>query len=368
VKRAVRITLPIIAIAAIAAFSVIAYGQADEDYYWLKLDAALSTEAAATVEVTPKFSAVADDAFPYEIHVNTSRTSSTRDQNGVFTGSTVKEDWIALASIIARENPLEGNKDLQLAFQFDQLRFVIDNGLGKWAGTVNDSTADFTKVLPDGTPEPATGVPGWIGVSASDIQRAMRTQSNTAASAWADMNEQGKLSNPLYFADLNTAKQASYPARLLDPIDLVRGMFPQWNADQKAKIGDTFSVTRDFPVSGVPGGSIAYTFTYKLDKLHGTSEEGKTEATAAAFSFTAEPKVEAHKEKLHGIDVKFTAPEVKNGYLLFDLVKGVPAIVSWEYSMKGSTADSANGLGSEFEVNVEFSASLRAKPEDNDAG
>ncbi|MDC1142272.1 hypothetical protein OAU50_04210 [Planctomycetota bacterium] len=367
-KRAVQFAFPIIAVAAVVALSVIANGQADDEYYWFALDAELTGESAASVEIAPKFNAVGDDAFPYEIHYNVSRTSSTRDQNGVFTGSTTSENWVASSTVIARENPLEGNKNLQLAFQFDQLRFVVDNGKGKWSGVVNDAKAEFTEVMPDGAPNPATAVPGWAGVSASDIQRAMRSQSGNVASAWATIDDQGKLTDATYFADLGSAKQASYPARLLDPVDLMRGMFPQWNADLKMNLKDAVKVRRSFPVSGIAGGTIEYDFTYTLNKLHGTTEEGNTEATAAAFSFTAEPVQKQHTQTVLGLDVKFTPPSIKAGYLLFDLVKGVPAIVSWKYSMTGNTADSANGLGSEFEVNVDFSASLQAKPDDNDAG
>ncbi|MCF6227136.1 MAG: hypothetical protein L3J82_00495 [Planctomycetes bacterium] len=367
-KRAARIYLPLLAAVAVAVVSATAFGQADDDYYWFKQDKELAAGIAAKTEISPEFKVVADDAFAYEFYYNVNRTSKASEGAIEFTGSTSSENWILSSTLSARENPLKGQKDLQLAFHFDQIRFIVDNGQAKWAGVVNLDVADFTEVKPDGTPDPATTIPGWPGVSASDIQRALRSQGASAASAWVSIDGTSKLSNEIYFADYSSPNQASYPGRLLDPIDLMRCMFPQWNADLTMKIGDTVSVIRSFPVSGVAGGTMEYKFTYTLNKLFGTTEEGNTEATSAAFSFKAEPVSGGIvSQKLHGMEVKFTAPKINDGYLLYDLNKGMPAIVSWSYSLTGSTAEVAAKLGSDFEVEVEFSASLSQKPDGKDA-
>ena len=375
-KRAARIYLPLLAAVAVAVVSATAFGQENDDYYWFKQDKELAAAIAAKTEISPEFKAVADDSFAYEIYINTKRTSKASEgaiefagsTSIEFAGSTSSESWILKSTLNTRENPLKGQKNLQLAFHYDQIRFIVDNGQAKWAGVVNDGTAEFTEVKPDGTPDPATTIPGWPGVSARDLQSAMKKQSAAAASAWVSIDATSKLSNEVYFADYSSPNQASYPGRLLDPVDLMCCMFPQWNAEQKMKIGDSVSVIRSFPVSGVAGGTMEYKFTYTLNKLFGTTEEGNTEATSAAFSFKAEPvNKDEVQQKLHGLVVKYKAPKINDGYLLYDLKKGMPAIVSWSYSLKGSAADVAAKLGSDFEVEVEFSASLSKKLGDEDA-
>ena len=93
----------------------------------------------------------------------------------------------------------------------------------------------------------------------------------------------------------------------------------------------------------------------ELEKLYGTVEK----PTAARFSFSAKPVQAEQSATVGKLTTTFTAPEIKEGHLLLDLAKGVAAYVRWEYKLSGKISQADSKLATDFDVQVDFTASLR---------
>jgi hypothetical protein len=75
------------------------------------------------------------------------------------------------------------------------------------------------------------------------------------------------------------------------------------------------------------------------------------------------PVQREHTLTVAGLETKFTAPDIKGGRLLLDLAKGVAANTQWNYTLSGSVRQPGSELATDFEVKVDFSASLRSQKE-----
>jgi hypothetical protein len=361
--RQARFVLPLLVVALAAVLAVrLASAQAREPYEF-KVDPAKDdiTAGAGELAIEPRFRAVADDRFPYEVYFNTRRHGSTSEGGRAVDAFTRHENWLVLAMLELAEDEQEGRTDLRLGVQYEQLSFLVDNGRGRYAGYIGPGsdgrTARFQEVLADGTRSDVLNIPGWVGINATNMESARSNQSLTgAASAFFSVDETGRLYNDQYFADFNVADQRNQPGLLVNPVHLALGLSAQFNKGTRLKIGETVEVTRRFPVGPVPGATAQYRFTYRLERLYGTLAE----PAAARFSFTAVPVTAAVSQTLDGIQVRFDAPEVKNGVLLYDLAKGVAADVTWSISLRGTATQA--GLSSDFGMEADFRATLRRKP------
>jgi hypothetical protein len=363
-KFAVRFGLPAcILIAGIAA--VLVYAQPDsaadgvDKPYQFKLDSEVTAQAADTV-VEPAFHGIDGDRFAYEVYFNATRSGTTSDDGKPVDAFRRDENWVDLILLCIDEDPLEGRKDLQMRFQFNQMRFLLDNGKARYAGYIGPDMgtrkAYFKEVLPDGTRNDVQNIPGWVGVTAGAVNSAITSQSrDPGASAWFSITDSGKLYNEVYFADFSTANQANYPGKLQDPLHLALAIQPEFPAEAKLKIGETLTVRRRLPVGLMAGATAEYDVTYKLNKLYGTVEK----PTAARLSFSAVPVKTEQSARIGDLQGSFTAPEIKDGELLLDLVKGVSAYVHWQYKLSGKVSQADSKLATDFDVKVDFTASLR---------
>lgn len=362
--RFARFAIPALGVAAVAALAVtLATAQAREAYEF-KVDLAKQdiTATAGEVSIEPRFRAIADDRFPYEIYYNTHRRGSSTQDGKPFDAFTRRENWTVLAMLELAEDEQEGRSDLRLAVQYEQISFLIDNGRGRYSGyvgpTVGTTSAKFQEILPDGTRNDVLNIPGMVGVNASAMEAARSSQSlYGSGTVFFSVDGQGRLYNDQYHADFNNNDQRNHPGQLVDPVHLALGLNTQFAKEAKLKIGQTTEVTRRFAVGVTPGATADYRFVYKLEKLYGTVAE----PTAAKFSFTATPVNAEVTQTIDGITVRFAAPEIKDGMLVYDIAKGVAADVTWSLSLKG-TATQAGGLASEFSVDADYRASLRRKP------
>jgi hypothetical protein len=354
--------LGLLAAAGIAVVSGYAQDGTDKPYQpdWDKVKTDITAQAE-TILIEPRFKGVAGDYFEYEIDVNTLRTGTTRRADTITDAFRRTENWGSAITLKLEESELEGRKDLRLALRYDRMNFLIDNGRARYAGYIGPEAGGakpaFHEILPDGTRQEVTNIPGWPGINARTINTQRETQARETAgngSAWASISETSRLHGETYFADYGSTDQRNYPGRFQDPLHLMLGLLPEFGAGAGLKIGDTMKVTRRMPVGASHGATTDYTVTYKLEKVYGTTEE----PAAAKFSFEGVPAKREHTATADGLTVAFTAPDIREGTMLLDLTKGVPLYTKWSYSMKGSVR--GDDSAAEFEVEVEFTASLRA--------
>lgn len=360
-----RLVLPLILlVAGVCALAVSFASAQTKDPYEFRLGEDI-TAKATDVTIEPRWRGVAEDRFEYDIFVNTTRNGTASGAAESISSFRRTEDWTVLATLTARENELEGRKDLLLALAYDRINFLIDNGRGRYAGYIGPSSGDgasakFQEVLPDGTRNDVTNIPGWPGIGASTVETNRNMQAGfNSASAWFSINDQGRLYDEQHFADLGTAaEQRQYPGALVDPVHLALGLGVEFTQGAKLKIGQTTEIVRRFPLGMIPGATAQYRFTYKLEKLYGKVEE----PAAARFIFTAVPIVAKQEVKIGDLTATFDAPEIKNGTLLLDLTKGIAVDVTWSYSLQGTITQPADKLASKFSTDTDYRASLRKKP------
>lgn len=319
------------------------------------------TDKAADVVIEPKFRALADEKFAYEAYLNVLRSGTSRNGDKAISSFRREENWTDLVTLSTSEDPIEGNTDLLMSLKFDQLNFLIDNGDARYSGYIGPdagtATTAFQEIFPDGERSEANNIPGWVGITARGVETERAEQARDfSASAWFSVSDEGRLYNETYFADFNNSDQRSFPGRLQDPVHLALGLQPEFPKDARLKLGETITVRRRLPVGVSHGATTDYDVTYKLEKLYGTIEE----PTSARFSFTAVPVKVEQSSSRGQLLTTFTAPEIKDGALLLDLNKGVAAWTKWAYSLKGKVSQPGTNLATDFEVNVDFTASLRA--------
>jgi hypothetical protein len=359
-KRAVLLAIPVLIIGV----AVVLFAQPVDDNksYEFKLDTDITAEAGDVV-IEPKFKAVVKDRFAYEAYFNATRTGTITETGKVVETFRHVENWVDVFTLVVAEDPIDGHKDPLLRFQFDLIEFTIDNGEARYTGYIGATQGNkkpiFKEILADGKRSDVTNIPGWAGINASSVEMNRGIQardfSSTACFSIADT---GRLHRETYFADWNAADQTNYPGRLQDPLHLALGTQPEFTAGTKLKIGESVTVRRRMPVGASFGGTIEYDVTYKLEKLYGT----KAEPTAARLTFDAVPVQRNHAMTGNGLNTEFTAPDIKGGRLLLDLVKGVAAHVQWAYTLTG-TVSQGSELATKFEVKLDYSASLRASKE-----
>lgn len=356
-KRALRLALPASALALALGIAALAQGAVTP--YKFELGKDVTAEAAAT-EVRPAFRAVAGDVFRYEIYTNSRRTGQITEDGKPSGAFARRENWLVVADLRLEEDELDGRPDLRGAFAFRQMEFLVDDGHSRFAGyiapdTGNGAKAAFHEVLPGGERKEANNIPGWPGMNARTIASNMASQSReNSASAWASISGAGRVYDETYFADFGAADQRNYPGQLLDPVHLMLALQPEFPQDAKLKVGESIKVTRRFPVGVLAGATADYEVTYKLERVYGAAAE----PTAARFSFSAVPVAKAHSAKQGVVQAEFDAPEIKDGELLLDLVKGVSADVRWKYVVPGVITQPGTTLRSTFEVEFDFRASL----------
>lgn len=325
------------------------------------------TDKAADMVIEPNFRAVADDKFAYEAYFNILRKGTSRDGAKPIDSFRREENWIDLVTLSTSEDPLEGNTDLLLALRFDQLNFIIDNGKARYSGYIGPDTgggpAAFHEIFANGERTEANNIPGWVGITARGVETERAEQARDfSASAWFSVSDEGRLYNETLFADFNNPDQRSFPGKLQDPVHLALAIQPEFGKNAQVKHGETITVRRRMPVGVSHGATTEYDVTYKLEKIYGTVDK----PTAARFSFTAVPVKAEQTSTRGGLQTTFTAPEIKDGALLLDLNKGVAAWTKWAYSLKGKVTETGTNRSTDFEVEVDFTASLRApakKPE-----
>ena len=324
------------------------------------------TSSAGDVVVEPKFRAVADDKFAYEAYLNVLRSGTSREGEKAIDAFRREENWTDLLTLSTSENPIEGNTDLLLSVKFDQLNFLLDIGEARYSGYIGPDTgaaAAFQEIFPNGERAEANNIPGWVGITARGVETERAEQARDfSASAWLSVSDEGRLYNETYFADFNNADQRSFPGRLQDPVHLALSIQPEFPKDAQVKLGETITVRRRLPVGVRPGATVEYDVTYKLEKLYGTVAE----PTAARFSFTATPVKAEQSSSSGGLLTTFTAPEIKDGALLLDLPKGVAAWTKWAYKLNGKVSQPGTNLATDFEVEVDFTASLRAPAKESE--
>lgn len=354
-----RLLLLCCAVAVAATVLAVTRTAADE-FYQFTLDAEITADAAEVV-IEPRSRALADDRFAYEIDVKALRSGTVREGENVTSAFRRNEHWATSVNYRLEEDVLDGKSDLRLAMQYDRMHFLLDDGKGRYSGYIgpeeSGNTSAFHEIHRDGARTEVTNIPGWPGINARTMNTTRETQNRDGAAAiWFSISEESRLYNEAYFADYNAPPQANYMGRFQDPVHLTLGLFPQFNAEAKLKIGESMVVRRRMPVGVTPGATTDYDVTYKLERLYGTFEE----PTAARFSFTAAPVTREQTATAQGLNVAFNAPDIAGGGLLLDLRKGVPVHVRWSYTVKGSIRGSAEPYAAEFENEVDFTASLRA--------
>lgn len=367
--RLTRLLLPValIAIASAWAFTLVGAQSAFDGGvkpYKFVLGSELSGEEAKKAVVKPAFKAVADDRFDYEVYFNIRRSGASSDANGAAGGFARTETWVSQCNLTLEEDDLTGRKDLRAAFRYESLYFDLVDGQTSYSGYIGPKVDDggaghdstFWKVDADGSRTTAFQIPGWLGVNARSVENSRNTQAGPgSASAWVSVSDTGRLHDEVYFADFDSSDQRNYPARLLDPVHIVSGLMPEFAAGASAQLGAELVIRRRMPVGPLPGATIDYDLTYTLEKVYGPV----TEPTAAQFKFSGKAVSAEHTQRVGGMDLKFTAPEIKDGLLLLDLVKGVSAVVRWKYALKGEISEPGSARRATFGSEAEFSASLR---------
>lgn len=355
-RQILRYILPVLILAGgIAVAWSFATAQAVDEPYRFELGNDI-TARAGDVTIEPGFKALADDRFAYEVYQNATRKGVTRDGEKAIDSFRRREEWTTLVTVVAAEDPLEGNTDLLLKVQYERMSFLLDVGRASYSGIISPEDSKFWEAAPDGSRNEVNNIPGWAGINARTLESNRSTQSRDfSALAWMSVSDTGRLYNPTYFADFRTGDQTNYPGRLQDPVQLLTGMMPRFNEGTSLKIGETVTVRGAFPVGVRHGAAIEYDFTYRLDKLYGTIER----PTAARFTFSATPVKREHTSSVEGLTTSFTAPDIKDAHLLYDLNKGVAGYIAWEYGLEGRISKPGTSLATDFEVNMDFSASLR---------
>ncbi|MCA8917181.1 MAG: hypothetical protein KDB90_17455 [Planctomycetes bacterium] len=366
-KRVLGIGIPaVIAGLAVALTLVLAQPAPPTDEpYNFNLGKDITAEAADVV-INPRFKAVANDRFAYECYYNATRTGVVSDGAEVVETFHNKEAWTTAFSLACTEDPLDGRKDLLVHVGIDMIEFSIDNGDARYTGYIGQQTdmrkPGFKEILPDGKRNDVTNIPGWAGINSGALEANRGTQATTyGGSACFNINDAGRIYNETYYADWGNSDQTNYPGRLIEPLQLALAVHPEFKDAAALKLGETLVVRRRLPVSAARGSTIDYDVTYKLEKLYGTVAE----PTAARLTFDAVPVQREHSQEVDGLVTKFTAPDIKGGKLLLDLVKGVAAWVSWEYRLSGTVTQPGTALSTAFDVKFDLTASLREqkKPE-----
>ena len=362
-KFAVRFGLPAFVLLAgsVAALTFV-FAQPDLDAdkpYTFKLDAEVTAQAANTA-IEPKFNGIDGDRYAYEVYFNATRSGTTHNNGKAVDSFRREENWVDLVTLRVSEDPLDGRNDLNLRLQFDQIQFLLDNGDARYTGYMGPDqplrTSNFKEIRADGKRNEVTNIPGWVGVTAGAVKSAIAAQSrDTSGSVWFNVSDSGRLYNEAYFADFGSANQANYPGKLQDPVHLALGIHPEFPVDAKLKIGETCTVRRRLPVGLVHGATIDYDVTYTLNKLYGTVEK----PTAARMTFSAVPVQREHSTTLGQLTTTFSAPDIKDGHLLLDLNKGISVYTRWDYKLSGKVSQAGSTLATDFEVHVDFTASLR---------
>jgi len=315
-----------------------------------------------------KLRAMTDDRFEYDFYLNTSRHSQAVDGGDVIGSSARTDNWIAQAQVLLKEDEIAGSKDLRASFVFDSLQFEFNDGQQGFAGFIGQGRGQGKDKQETGfvsrrgaERNSVVNIPGWPGVAASEVNRLRGTQAISPAGNMSfNVAETGRVYAETYFADFDGPDQRCYPARLIDPLQLVLYMWPEFAADASVKVGDTIIARRRFPVGVLTGETVMYEFSYKLEKTYGKAEE----PTAALFSFTAKPvSANAVTQRLRGLDTSVTPGEIKGGTLLLDQVKGVPVNVNFKFGVTGKVSEPGSANNMDFAADVEFSSSLR-KPQE----
>lgn len=366
--KQIRFVLPLIALCAAAAavtYVLAQPGLPTQKWHEFKLGDDI-TASAGEVVIEPAFKAVADDRFGYEAYYNTTRTGTVSDGGKAVDGFRVRENWISRFNLVTQEDELEGTTDLRYSFQFDTLEFLLDNGKARYSGYIGADSQFFTpgfhEIAADGTRNEVTNIPGWAGVNARTIETNRSTQARDySGSAWASITDTGRVYNESYFADYTAGDQRNYPGRLQDPLHLMLAVNAEFPAAAKLRLNEKFTLRRRLPIGAAPGATTDYDVTYTMEKLYGDKAK-PTEPTAARFTFSAVPVQREHTARVDGMDIKFTAPDIKDGALLVDLTKGVAAHVAFQYALKGTISQPGTNWSSSFENEVDFTASLRVPP------
>ncbi|MBX3475697.1 MAG: hypothetical protein KF754_15105 [Planctomycetes bacterium] len=362
--RLTRFAIPGLLVAGVAALVVsFAAAQAREPYdFSVDLEKQDITAAAGELVIEPRFRAVADDRFPYEVYFNAHRRGHSTQDGKAIDAFVRHENFTGLVMLELAEDEQEGRSDLRLAMQYEQWSLLVDNGRARYSGYVGPArdgrTAKFQEIHADGTRTDVANIPGWVGVNAGTMEGKRSNQALPGSgSAFFSVDDQGRLYNTQYFGDYNDADARNHPGNLIDPVHVALGMNAEFAKGARLKIGETTEVTRRFALGVLPGATAEYRFVYKLERLYGTLAE----PTAAKFSFTATPLVAQHTQTVNGMQVSFAAPEIKEGMLVYDLAKGVAADVTWKVSVAGTVAQGSS-LRTEFHVDSDYRASLRRKP------
>lgn len=365
--RSLKFVLPALLIAA----ALISFAAAQDDgalpgpkRYKFVLGPELKGDDAKNAVVKPAFKALADDQFNYEVYYNVRRSGGT-NAGQMAGGFTRSETWTALCNLLMEEDEISGRKDLRAAFRYDLLMFDITDGDDSYSGYIGPGSGDgaarksaqFWKIDKNGSRTNAYGIPGWAGISAGSVEGARSTQSIGAnASAWFNIAGSGRIHSETYFAEFDSGDQRNYPGRLLDPMHIAQGLVPEFADNASVSLGANTVVRRRLPVGVLPGEGVEYDVTYTLEKVYGTLAD----PTCAQFKFSAKPVNAAHKTDLDAKwAVNFNAPEIADGVLVYDLIKGVAAVVRYKYSLKGElVAREGGATASSFACEAEFSASL----------
>jgi len=350
--------------AALVALYVFTSAQASDDFYEYSLGDDV-TSRAADVTVEPRFRALVGDKFAYDVDVNTVREGISRRGDTVVGTFRRTEHWASGLNVLVQEDELEGRRDPRIAVRFDRLIFLIDNGEARYSGYIGPERggqrARFTEIQPNGSRNEVNNIPGWAGVNARTIESNRNSQATGAgASAWLSVDNQGRLYNEVYFAGFDAPDQNNYPARFQDPVHLALAIVPQFEAEAALKIGETTRVRRRMPVGAIAGATVEYDVTYTLEKLYAPRDGSPQSPTSARFTFRATPVTVQQQARVDGLQVRYEAPEITDGVLLLDLVKGVAAFVSFSYEAKGTVAD--GDYNAEFKAHADVVATLRRPP------
>lgn len=358
-KIAFRCALALVVVACSAWVAIsLTSAQDEKPYEFVRGDDVTEAFRVEGYTLKPRFRGVDKDLFRYDVYLNVDRRLGASAANESLGGSARTENWMSRVDIALGEDELEGRPDLLAAFRYNSIHFTLHDGHSAFSGYIGPAkgadTANFYEVLRDGERSRVNNIPGWPGVTASNLERSRSGQSGVNASAWFSVSPEGRISNECYYADFNRGEQRNYPGRLLDPVQIALAIQPEFAADAEIKVGESVTVRRRFPMGPVSGQAVEYDFTYTLERVYGKADD----PSAALLTFTATPVQWEQTDVVNGLSVRYTAPAIEGGRLMLDMAKGVAASVEWKYSLQGEMSEPDSLYAAGFEVDVDFSASL----------